>query len=244
MSDEHDDTVWELFYWPMLQGRGELVRLILEDRGVAYDDVCREPGGVQRILAFRRGEETGTLPFAPPILRVGELVVAQAPLICSYVGERLGFAPDDEAGRLAARQVQLTVADVYAAAHDVHHPTSTALYFEDQREAAMEAAKAFHGGRLKQWLTYFERLIERSGGPGVVGALCYVDLSVFQMLEGLRYAFPKAMAALGADTPKLAALGEQVKERPGVAAYLGSERRLAFNLDGIFRYYPELDLQG
>lgn len=239
---------YELFYWPSIQGRGEFARLVLEDVGVPYVDVARLPeaqgGGVARVTELREGEGEGLLPFAPPILRVGDLVIAQTALICDFLGRRFGLAPEDEAGRLSAMQLQLTIADVVNEAHDTHHPLGPALYYDDQKAEAKRRAEGFVGGRMGQWLAYFEQVVERSGGPWLLGAdASYADLSLFQLMEGLAYAFPKAFATLEGDVPKLGALREAVRERPAIAAYLDSERRIPFNEDGIFRRYPELDIQ-
>ncbi|HJL17499.1 MAG TPA: glutathione S-transferase family protein [Sandaracinaceae bacterium LLY-WYZ-13_1] len=248
MSDSTDETDrYELFYWPHIQGRGEFVRLVLEDAGVPYVDVARLPesqgGGAGAVARMRESTEGATLPFAPPILRVGGLVVAQSAVICDFLGQRFGLAPEDEAGRLAARQLQLTVADVVDEAHDTHHPIGVGLHYEDQKDAAKERARGFLDGRLAQWLAYFEGALAHGGGTWLVGgAASYVDLSVFQLLEGLAYAFPEAFARLEGDVPKLMALRERVRGRAGVAAYLDSDRRIPFNEDGIFRRYPELDL--
>ena len=246
MSTTEESERYELYYWPTIQGRGEFVRLVLEDVGVPYVDVARLPegqgGGAGRVMALRRGEGEGMLPFAPPVLVVGDLAIAQTALICDFLGKRFGLAPDDEAGQLAAMQLQLTIADVVNEAHDTHHPVGTALYYEDQKDEAKRRAEGFVGGRMQQWLAYFEQVVTRSGGPWLVGgAISYADLSMFQLLEGLEYAFPKAFAKAVGDVPKLAALRERVRERPGLADYLGSERRIPFNEEGIFRRYPELD---
>ncbi|MBW2459778.1 MAG: glutathione S-transferase family protein [Deltaproteobacteria bacterium] len=241
-----DQAPYELIYWPMLQGRGELVRLLLEDGGAPYVDVARLPeaegGGIPAILSFIQGKGEGALPYAPPILRHGELVIAQTAVICRYVAPRLGLVPIDEPSRLYADQLQVTVADVVGEVHDTHHPISTALYYEDQKAEAKLRAAAFLEQRLPKWLGYFERVIERSGGPWLLGAtFSYPDLSVFQLLEGLAYAFPKGFGDVKDGFPKLLALRAEVASRPRVAAYLASDRRLPFNEDGIFRHYPELD---
>jgi glutathione S-transferase len=246
MTEESDR--YELFYWPHIQGRGEFVRLVLEDAGVPYLDVGRLPesqgGGIQRVVEMRQDAGEGLLPFAPPILRVGDLVLAQTALICDFLGRRVGLAPEDEAGRLAAMQLQLTIADVVGEAHDTHHPLGAALYYEDQKDEAERRAGVFLEGRMGQWLGYFEAVLEKSGGDWLLGdAVSHADLSTFQLLEGLVYAFPKAFAQLEGDIPRLLALRDRVRERPGIAAYLDSERRIPFNEDGIFRHYPELDTE-
>lgn len=248
MSDQTDEIVrYELFYWPALQGRGEMVRLVLEDAGVPYVDVARLPesagGGVEPIVALRDGEDPGTLPYAPPILRVGELVISQTAVIVDFLGERFGLAPEDEANRLACRQHMLTVMDAVAEAHDVHHPVATGKYFEDQVEEARLAARSFVSDRMPKLLGYFEKVLERNPGDWSVGDECtYVDLALFQLNEGLSYMFPKAMKAGEEDYAGLRALRDRVRRRPGIAAYLESNRRLPFNEHGIFRYYEELDV--
>lgn len=242
----HDEAPYELYYWPMIQGRGEFVRLLFEDAGVTYVDVARQPesegGGIAAILPWLNGEREGALPYAPPILRHGELVLAQTAVICRYLAPRLGLVPDDDPSRLYADQLQLSIADAVAEVHDTHHPISTALYYEDQQPEAKKRSAAFLESRLPKWLGYFERALERAGGDGLLPAgHSYPDLSVFQLLEGLRYAFPKAFAEIERDVPRLLRLRDRVAARPGVAAYLASERRLPFNEDGVFRHYPELD---
>ncbi|MBK9032981.1 MAG: glutathione S-transferase [Myxococcales bacterium] len=234
---------YELYYWPSIQGRGEFVRLVLEDAGVAYVDVARTPGGVARMQALMRGEGTGPLvPLAPPFLRAGELWVSQTAAITAFLGERLGLAPGDEQGRLTARAVALTIADLVAEAHDSHHPLSVAQYYEDQRDAARQRAAAFRAARIPKYLGYLEQLLERNPRGVLVGDdVSYADLAGFQVVEGLSYAFPRALARVRADLPSLFALRDRVAARPRLARYLASERRLPFNEHGIFRRYPELD---
>lgn len=240
-----DDARYELYYWPFIQGRGEFVRLLFEDAGVAYVDVARLPadegGGVPAILNMLKSQPAGVPPFAPPILKVGDQAVAQVANICHFLGPRLGLAPEDDVSRVAALQLQLTVADLVAEAHDTHHPISTGLYYEDQKAAARERATSFVSQRMPKFLRYFERV---AGGSAqlLTSGHSYVDLSMFQLLEGLSYAFPTAFGALSLEIPSLVSLRDRVAERPGVAAYLASERRLPFNEDGIFRRYPELDV--
>ena len=222
---------FELFYWPEIQGRGEFVRLALEDAGASYRDVAREPQGMkqmQALLAEQRG-------FAPPLLRAGQLVLAQTATILHWLGPRLGLAPANEAARARLNQAQLTIADWLTEVHDTHHPIASSLYYEDQRPEAKRRAQLFLRQRLPKFLDYF------AASARTTGRISYVDLSLFQMLEGLRYAFPKAMRRLERRQPRLVALHERVAQRPGIRAYLQSERRLPFNQQGIFRHYPELD---
>lgn len=243
------ETRYELYYWPQIPGRGEYVRLVFEAAGEPYVDVARLPeedgGGVGAIVSMLKGRHEGPLPFAPPFLRVNDLVVAQTPLVCQLVAQRVGLVPKDEALQLEALQHALTIADLVTEAHDAHHPIGSGLYYEDQKDEARRRAEQFRDARLPKFLGYFERVIERNGaGKGLrpIGSdLSYVDLSLFHTIEGLRYAFPNAMRRHEGDVPRLLALHAAVAEHPSVAAYLRSERRLAFNEHGIFRHYPALD---
>ena len=219
---------YELYYWPGIQGRGEFVRLALEDAGAEYVDVARRPKGMQAMQFQMKRNRI----FACPFLRAGTVVVAQTALILHFLGPRLGLAPRSETGRLWLHQQQLTISDWLVEVHDVHHPVGSGLYYEDQKAESLRRAKDFRENRLPKFLSYFERL-ERPKG------FTYLDLSLFQMVEGLRYAFPRAMQSL--KYPKLAALHDKVAARPRLAAYLGSDRRIPFNQQGIFRHYAELD---
>ncbi len=237
---------YELHYWPGIQGRGEFIRLALEQAGADYVDVARRPaseGGGARNLAQLMAELTPP-PFAPPILVDRSLVIAQTTNILFYLGHRHDLAPKEETGRLWVNQLQLTIADLVDEAHDTHHPISSGLYYEDQKAAAKQRAEHFRKERMPKYLGYFERILKAGGesGPGLAGAaLCYADLSLFQVVRGLQYAFPRAMAGLAPKLEATLALAERVEQQPRIAAYLKSERRIAFNEQGIFRRYPELD---
>jgi glutathione S-transferase len=238
---------YELYYWPGIQGRGEFVRLALEEAGADYVDVARLPGrsqGVAAMLRFMQAETGGRPPFAPPFLKAGELVVAQTANILHYLGPRLELVPKAESSRVWAHQLQLTVTDFVAEIHDVHHPIAGSLYYYQQRVEARRRAGYFTSERLPKFLGYFERVLAANGaGKGyMIGrSPSYVDLSMFQLIAGLRYAFPDTMKRRARRYPALAALHEKIAARPNVAAYLASDRRIPFNRDGIFRYYPELD---
>lgn len=234
---------YELFYWPSIQGRGEFVRLALEEAGAEYVDVARAPGGMVRLAEVLDGHGERP-PFAPPFLRDGDLVVGQTAAILMYLGPRLGLAPDDEAGRLWLHQIQLTIADLVAEAHDTHHPVGADLYYEDQQPEAARRAEGFRTTRIPAFLDWLEQILARNpAGPGhlVGAALTYADLSLFQVVAGLRYAFPRATERALARTPRVLALHDAVARRPRIAAYLASERRLPFNEEDVFRRYPELD---
>jgi glutathione S-transferase len=235
---------YELYYWPTIQGRGEFVRLALEEGGADYVDVARRRGkrGVPAMMKFIDGTRIARPPFAPPFLRAGKLVIGQTANILLYLGGRLGLAPRDEAGRLWVHQLQLTITDLVVLIHDTHHPITGYLYYEEQRAAAKLATKYFWRYRLPKFLNYFERVLDKSGGPYVLGRkLCYVDLSLFQIVEGLRYAFPKRMKRFERKVPRIVALHDRVARRPRIAAYLASDRRIAFSQWGIYRYFKDLD---
>jgi len=238
---------YELFYWPSIQGRGEFIRLALEEAGADYDDVARMRGpgkGVSAMLDLMEGTSLARPPFAPPFVRAGKLVIAQTANILHFLGPRLGLAPKAYSGRLWAHQLQLTVADLVAEAHDSHHPIAGSLYYDEQRAEARRRARFFTVERIPKFLDYFERLLtgNRSGRGFMVGrSLSYVDLSLFQLVSGLDYAFPKTMQHLASKIPALLALHERVAQRTNIASYLNSSRRIPFNEDGIFRCYPELE---
>jgi glutathione S-transferase len=233
---------YELYYWPEIQGRGEFVRLALEEGAARYVDVARRSGGTDSMLRLIGGKRVKRPPYAPPFLRAGKLLVGQSANILLYLGPKLGLAPRDEAGRLWIHQLQLTVADLVKEIHDTHHPLSSQLYYEDQRAAAKRTTDLFWRHRVPKYLGYFEGLIGKSGGPYVNGRrLTYADLSLFQVVAGLRYAFPRRMKRFEKEIPRLVGLHDRVAARPRVAAYLRSTRRIAFNEMGIFRRYRELD---
>ena len=238
---------YELYYWPGIQGRGEYVRLALEEAGADYTDVTRLSGrgkGLPAMMRFLEGTGIGHLPFAPPFLKAGDRVIAQTANILLYLGPRLGLVPKAEAGRLWAHQLQLTIADFVAEIHDVHHPIAGSLYYHQQKREARRRAGYFKAERAPKFLHYFEQVL--AGNPKGRGYMLdrnfsYVDLSIFQFIAGLRYAFPKTIKRLEPKHPGLAALHDKVAARPNITAYLASERRIPFNEDDIFRHYPELD---
>ena len=231
---------YELYYWPFIQGRGEYIRLALEEAGAAYVDVARGSGGTGAMMKLM-GQGT-TPPFAPPFLKAGKLVIGQTANILFYLGSRLGLAPETEAGRLWVHQLQLTVTDFVLEVHDTHHPLGPSLYYEDQKAPAKKRTEDFWNERVPKYLGYFEGLLNTGGGAYVTGRrISYVDLSLFQIVAGLRYAFPKRMKAFEGDIPGLVELHDRVASRPNIKAYLASDRRIPFNEEGIFRHYRELD---
>jgi len=233
---------YELYYWPEIQGRGEYIRLALEEAAATYIDVARRSGGEDRLVALLESAREKHPPYAPPFLRAGRLMIAQTANILQYLGPRHGLAPKNEQGRLWVHQLQLTIADFIEEVHNTHHPIASALYYEDQRKEAKRYSREFWKRRPQKYLGYFERVLDRSGGPWLTGRrLSYADLSVFQVVEGMRYAFPKSMRRLERTVPGVIAVHDAVAKRPRIAAYLASPRRIPFNEYGIFRHYKELD---
>jgi len=238
-------ATYELYYWPTIQGRGEFVRLALEEAGVAYVDIARGPDdGADAMSALMEGEANARPPFALPFLKLHEVCIGQTANILLYFGEHHGLAPRDTAGRLWTHQLQLTIADFVAEVHEAHHPIAMSLYYEDQKREAKRRARGFRETRAPKFLNYFERVLERNpdGPKHLVGnEVTYADLSLFQIVAGMRYAFPRLMRRLKKTLPLTFALHDAVARRDRIAAYLASDRRIRFNRDGIFRHYPELD---
>jgi glutathione S-transferase len=240
---------YELHYWPTIQGRGEFVRLALEAAGAPYVDVARGAEsagqGLPALLGHLQDRRETYPPFAPPFLKDGEVLVAQTAAILHYLAPQLKLVARSERARVWTQQIQLTIADMVNEAHDSHHPLGASLYYEDQLPEARRRAGEFCSQRLPKFLQWFEAIVQRNPAGSrylVGGKLSYADLSLFQLVEGLRYAFPKAAQRALAQTPGVVELHDRVAAQPKVAAYLGSERRIAFNEQGLFRCYPELDL--
>lgn len=246
-----NDSPYALYYWPFIPGRGEFVRLVLEQAAVPYDDVGRRPeddgGGVPALMAQMKGDGAGIRPLAPPILVHGAVRLAQMPVICAYLAARHGLVPDDEAQRFEAMQLQLTLVDLIAEIHDTHHPVAKGDYYEAQKDEARRYAAHFVSVRLPKFLGYFEAVLQANaagGGHALLGdSLSYVDLTMSQVLRGLAYAFPKALAAVSPTIPGLVALHDAVEALPSIAAFRASDRCMPFNEHGIFRHYPELDVE-
>jgi glutathione S-transferase len=239
---------YELYYWPDIQGRGEFIRLALEEAGAEYIDVARKPigegGGIPALLAFLEARDVAHPPFAAPFLKDGEVLIGQTAAILLYLGGRLGLAPHDETGRLWVHQMMLTICDLVGETHDTHHPSSGDLHYEDQKPEALRRSVHFREERMPKFLGWFEKILAcdplgtaRFAGGGVT----YADLALFQVVEGLSYAFPRGSAKALRRTPNLVALRQAIAQRPRIRAYLASERRIPFNERGIFRHYEELD---
>ncbi len=233
--------LYDLWYWPSIQGRGEFVRLPLEAAGIEYRDRARDEGA-EALMDDMEARSGWGAPYAPPYLVDGDFCIAQTAHIVSWLGEQHGFGGESAAETLGLIQLQLVVTDIVAEAHDTHHPVGTGDYYEDQKDEAKRAAKGFREDRIPKYFDHFEAALGIADGPFTRGqAWSHVDTSLFQLVRGLEYAFPKRMAALSSDYPKLYACADAVEALPGIADYLKSDRRISFNEDGIFRHYPELD---
>lgn len=237
--------IYKLYYWPEIQGRGEYIRLALEEGGADYRDMAlvfdEKGGGVSALTQFLTGKRIGHPPFAPPFLQAGRLLIGQTANILQFIGPRVGLAPKTESGKLWVHQLQLTIADFITEAHDTHHPLGGTLYYDQQKTAAKRRTREFLDNRLPKFLDYFDRVLEKSGGTWLGGrSLSYADLSLAQVIAGLHYAFPKSTAAVLHARSRLAKLHDAVFSRPRIRAYVDSGRRVAFNNDDLFRRYPEL----
>lgn len=239
---------YELHYWPTIQGRGEFVRLALEAAGAPYIDVARGAEakglGLPAMLRLQQDRSQTQPPFAPPFLKDGEIVVGQSSAILQYLAPELKLVARSERLRIWTQQIQLTIADMVTEAHDTHHPIASELFYEDQKPEALRRAQSFCAARLPLFVQWFELIVQRNpaGQRHLVGGkLSYADLSLFQLVEGLRYAFPQATARALAKAPGVVQLHDRVAALPKVAAYLKSERRIPFSEQGLFRRYPELD---
>ena len=156
---------YELYYWPTVQGRGEFIRLALEEAGADYVDAARRPGrrGVPAMMNLMQNGRLARPPYAPPFLKAGKTIVAQTANVLLFLGPRLNLAPREEAGRLWAHQLQLTISDLVVEIHDTHHPVSSWLYFEEQRPAARRRTNDFWRYRVPKYLGYFERVLKNKG---------------------------------------------------------------------------------
>lgn len=233
---------YRLWYWPEIQGRGEFVRLALEAAGINYVDCARIDGAEAMMNDLEQRAGSGTGPFAPPYLVQGDQAIAQVANILLFLGDTHGLAPAAPAERYWLHQLQLTIADLVAEVHNVHHPVAMMDYYEDQKPEADRAAEQFRNQRLPKFLDHFEAAATAHRGDWLTGdRWSYGDTSLFQLIEGLRYMFPQRMGTLEPDYPALVALHDKVAALPGIKAYLASDRRIPFNTQGIFRHYPELD---
>ncbi|KAI9326723.1 putative glutathione S-transferase [Obelidium mucronatum] len=228
----------QLFYWPTIQGRGEFVRLLLEETKTDYEDVARS--GAEGLKAMRDAMSSGdpslVQPLSPPFVKIDGLpVVFHVANILLVLGNRLGLGGKTEDERVVVNQLQLSIADLVSEIHDGHHPIAVSLYYEDQKQEAARRTVHLVTERIPKYLKYFESILVKNSLNWLVGdGITYVDLSMFQVLVGLEYAFPKAMTRLSQEIPCLMKLKD--------SEYLASTRRIPFNENGIFRHYSELDL--
>ncbi|QEI09121.1 glutathione S-transferase [Pigmentiphaga aceris] len=231
---------YEFWYWTGIPGRGEFVRLALEAGGIAYKECARDPAiGDEGLVKHMQSGQRAQPPFAPPYLVADGITIAQTANILLFLGERHDLAPRDVAGRLWVNQLQLTIADMVAEAHDTHHPIDAARYYEEQKPEAAQRADVFRSARMPKFLDYFEHAL--ADGAWLAGTRwTYADLSLYQLVKGLLFAFPKRMKTLAPGYPKVMALYQGVADLPELQNYFASPRHLPFG-EGIFRHYPELD---
>ncbi|TGZ76456.1 glutathione S-transferase [Ascodesmis nigricans] len=235
----------QLVYWPGFPGRAEPIRLALEEAAAEYDDT---PGGMDELMKYVTPEfvdpNGNTPPFAPPILKVGNHLLYQTTNILLFLGPKLGLIPDDELGLYQVNELALTAWDLSDEAHNTHHPIGVGLYYEDQKDAAAENAKQFRESRIPKFFGFFNRVLEQnkaSNSDYLVGSsLTYADLVLWQVIDGLKFAFPKATERELGKLELLKAFYDRVKERPRIKEYLGSKRRQKYS-NGLFRHYEELD---
>jgi len=246
---------YELLYWPGIPGRGEHVRLCFEETGTPYTDICNAdtPTGMKDLTTLISDKNTGDKfnppPLAPRMLKHGDLLIAQTANIALYLAPKLGLAgpEDDESAIFHINQLALTALDGLSdGAHDTHHPIATGAYYEDQKEEAKKKSKDYLENRIPKFLGYFERVLHGEASKGgewlYGGQLTYADLVFWQCLDGVSFAFPKAVEGLkkSGKYEKVFALYERVKGRESIKAYLESDRRNNYSM-GIYRHYPELD---
>ncbi|KAF1816408.1 glutathione S-transferase protein-like protein [Eremomyces bilateralis CBS 781.70] len=260
-SGSSHTPIYHLIYWPDIPGRGEFVRLAFEAAGTAYLDVSNaSSAGVKPVLSLisdkHVGDDVGNPPiFAPPALKIvdgkGEgkdLLIHQTPNILAYLGERLGLIGEEEGDKYHVSQVALTALDLCDECHDTHHPVSVVKYYAEQKEEALKKAEDFRASRIPKFFGYFERVLKsnesEAKGKYLVGSkLTYADTTVWQVVNGVSYAFPKEVEARKKDYPLLfETFYPGIQEEKGIKQYLASDRRLSYS-DGIFRHYPELDQQ-
>ncbi len=205
---------YQLHYWPEIQGRGEFVRLALEEAGAPYVDVERAPARkkARRLDEWREAPGVQRPSFAPPFLVDGDLVIGQTANILLHLGARHNLAPTDEAGRLWVNQLQLTIADLVVEAHDTHHPIDMGLYYEDQKPEALRRAKAFRRDRMPEYLGWFERILERAHPARKGGD---------RWLAGAHFELRRPVAVPGGGGPAL----RLSKEDGGVGAESAQHRR-------------------
>ena len=250
------EEVYHLIYWPGIPGRGEHVRLALEQAGAEYTDTAHVEDGIKtvssQISKENKGDSINPPPLAPPILKHGEYTISQTPNILLYLGTKLGLAPtteEDPVGIYHVNELTLTALDGLSnEPHDVHHPIAVAEYYENQKEEAAKKAKDYRENRLPKFFEYFERVLSGDASKGgeylYGGQLTYADLVLFQTVDGVSFAFPRRVGSLkkSGDYDKVFALYDRVKALEKIKAYLESDRSQEYSM-GIYRHYPELDAE-
>ncbi|OAQ97745.1 hypothetical protein LLEC1_00415 [Akanthomyces lecanii] len=238
---------YELIYAPFAPGRGEHIRLLLEEAGVTYTDTTSL--GWDAALAANqellKGRDGNPPYFAPPLFRHGDLIISQTSNILMYLGSKLGLAGSTAEDAFRVNALACTALDGLSdEVHATHHPISGTLYYEDQKDESTRASKVWINVRLPKFLAYWESVLASKGGPWLMGeTFTYADIVLSQCIDGVKYAFPKAMAHLDEKSEYRRVFGhwEQVRARPRIAKYLASDKRQKYD-NGIYRYCPDGDV--
>ncbi|TAQ89053.1 hypothetical protein B7494_g2622 [Chlorociboria aeruginascens] len=243
---------YELIYYTGVPGRGEHVRLMLEEAGVPYEDTqfLSFDEARKNVTSWLAGGEHGNPPyFAPPLFKHGDLVISQTPNILLYLGPKLGLAGSRENDLYKINALALTALDLLCnEVHDTHHPIAVMLTWEEQKGESKRRSKYWVQNRLPTVLAYWQRVLEneeRGSGLWLLGDIfTYADLVLFQCLDGTNYSFPKAIkqARETGKYDKVFKLYEDVKARPNIAQYLASNRRQKEQDWGIYRHYDDNDV--
>ncbi|MXO64197.1 glutathione S-transferase [Altericroceibacterium endophyticum] len=235
--------VYDFWYWPTLPGRGDFIRYPLEAAQIPYTDCARDAEDGFAAVAEHLEAKQGCHAFAVPLLETGSESIAQTANILLFLNQEHGLGPSDAAGMRYLNQLQCDIADITEEVHAVHHPISTAFYYEDQRDAAIQSAEKFREQRIPKYLAHFERIANAHDGDWLLEGDSWStgDTSIAYLLDGLHFMFPLRMAALQSDYPTIHQIQQKTFALEYLDAYRASDRCAAFGTEGIFRNYPELD---
>ena len=202
---------YRLFYWEK-RGRGEQIRLLLNELGQEYEDVY-VPMNEEFMKLKRQGP--GTLYFGSvPMLEDGDFKLAQGPVIMNYLGRKHGLMPADLQPAAKTEAMVVGAEDMRMA------------YFRLLGDGREEKQAKFVGGAWNdRWLSAWSGLIELNGDTGyLVGStLTQADLAVWDALDAIITWIDGATFASFARVQKFY---ESIKARPAIASYLASDRRI------------------